>query len=401
VRIFVGNGGGNGELLPLFFAALLFGCSPISPAYRVFDGADSLEFVVDVSEIPRFEAPPEGAAFRGIRPEQWNAIAKIGDPARCIRRVKRLQDLDLRGANRIRVKDHNKNPTLINESLERNDITILEGGRYLLTEPIVVSGDRFLIGEECKAVILDASHSRHGVRIENGNVANLSIVNAQELGIIMERDSLLYRVTVDGTGLNSDTTRGSGISISGWHAHNPRNNCIVSVDSARNYNRSGLSGTTRNGGNADGFEVKFGASDVTFIDAHAYENSDDGYDFWKGGAGSDDAGVAIRVFYSSASRNGRHPTRPNGDGNGFKLGSKNSYESTHPSGNDRGKRLVYGSAACFNKARGFDRNGSPTEIIAVNLKALGNAEPFSEDLIRYYVGRDGHALTCSTPLERR
>ena len=48
--------------------------------------------------------------------------------------------------------------------------------------------------------------------------------------------------------------------------------------------------------------MKYGAYNITFIDAHFHHNSDDGYDFWKGGdeAQIENDGVTIRIFYSSS-----------------------------------------------------------------------------------------------------
>ena len=99
---------------------------------------------------------------------------------------------------------------------------------------------------------------------------------------------------------------------------NSRSNCIVSVEAFNGYNEKKNSGQSKvkspsKGGNADGFAVKFGAHDITFIDTHGHHNSDDGYDFWKAGA---DAPIepkepTIRIFYSSANLNGKNPLTPN------------------------------------------------------------------------------------------
>ena len=126
--------------------------------------------------------------------------------------------------------------------------------------------------------------------------------------------------------LSLKNSKGNGIRSRGKSSHS---NCVVSVESAFGYNEVGNSSVTKKGGNADGFIVNHHAHNITFIDVHAHNNSDDGFDFWKGGA---DAPIAennktIRIFYSSANLNGKNPFTLNGDGQGFKFGSRNENQS--------------------------------------------------------------------------
>ena len=128
---------------------------------------------------------------------------------------------------------------------------------------------------------------------------------------------------------------------------------------------------------------------------HAHHNSDDGFDFWKAGHGApiENDDISIRVFYSSANLNGKNPltTSKNGDGNGFKFGSKDKYQRPKK---DKGARLIYGSVACNNLVRGFDRNGTRTKIIAENLEARSNPKYNFKD-VRRKNSKDEFKLKCS------
>ena len=119
------------------------------------------------------------------------------------------------------------------------------------------------------------------------------------------------------------------------------------------YNEDGAGcGPCTLGGNADGFTAKFGAVDNTFIDAHAYRNSDDGFDFWMGGTSY--------VYFGSAFDSGRIVNRPSGDGNGYKLGRG---EATH---------YLYEAYAYDNIANGFDINGNSLDAVLVSTDARDN-----------------------------
>ena len=62
----------------------------------------------------------------------------------------------------------------------------------------------------------------------------------------------------------------------------------------------------------------------------------------------------------------------NGDGQGFKLGGNYDLKAR-----DHGARLIYGSASCFNKHRGFDKNVSRAKMIL-----LGNDAKKINKIIR-------------------
>jgi hypothetical protein len=307
----------------------------------------------------------ESDYIKGVSKEQWSIIKKIGDPLNCEERIAKLNNLS--GGNLITVEQFNKNKNIINMSLRENKITILDTGEYNIESPIIIRDSSILVGKN--NVIINSSKSNNGVIINLGSVKNLTIYNAKQVGISVFNQSDVYKVLIKNTGIDSPiNNRGYGMYSVGLTSHG---NCIVSVEAFNGYNETGNSKVTRKGGNADGFGVKFGAHDITFIDTHGHHNSDDGYDFWKAG---DEAPIktkepTIRIFYSSANLNGKNPLTPNADGNGFKFGSKNKYNKPK---RDKGARLIYGSVACYNTANGFDRNGTPMKVIGKNLSARGN-----------------------------
>jgi hypothetical protein len=343
----------------------------------------------ELSSIPFNEPLPKGVTYRGVNEEQWKKIKEIGDPLNCGKRV-----FDFQKINNFKIigpLDCENDINCINNALRAHKSVKLKQGKYQIYDSIYLNSNT-LIGEG--NVMIDASNVSKGVIITNpSTLANLRIDHAQDIGVdIYARDSLIYRIVASNTGVKSFmTSKGHGFSVvgSGNKDYDNYSLCIVSAESFNGYNTDGSSKIVRKGGNADGFQVKYGASDITFIDTHAHHNSDDGFDFWKGGIKSENP--AFRIFYSSSNYNGRHPTKPNGDGNGFKFGSSNNYQKLR--GKDEGDRLIYGSVACKNKNRGFDRNKSPTKIISLGNEAKGNKENY-KDVRNKKVKDDLNVLKC-------
>lgn len=311
----------------------------------------------------------ESGYIKGVNEEQWKIIKQIGEPLNCENRIKRIENI--KNGNLISVEQFENNNEIINQSIFMNDVTILDKGEYKLRRTINVQIGKSLIGKE--GVILLSNNTDTAIK-NNGSVSNLTIINAKKYGIKLGYNSDTYKIIIKNTGIDAPlNSQGNGLHSSGADSFG---NCVVSVESMNGYNEMGSSASTRQGGNADGFTVKYGANNITFVDTHAHHNSDDGYDFWKGGAGVklDKSKPTIRIFYSSANYNGKNPLTKNGDGNGFKFGSSDDYQKNR--GNDNGARLIYGSAACFNLSKGFDRNKTSTKIIAKNLHASGNKKGF-------------------------
>jgi len=336
----------------------------------------------------KFIPPTKSEYIRGVSKEQWTIINKIGDPLNCEERIKKINKIET--GNIITPEAFSKNSYLIMKSLYTNKVTILTEGTYNLTYPIRVPYDKYLIGKG--DVIINANFVKTGI-YNSGNIKNLTIQNAKKYGVYLRNFSTTYNVLVTGTGINHPlNSQGNGVHSSGPVSHG---NCVVSVETSFGYNEQGSSQSTVKGGNADGFTVKYGAHDITLIDTHAHHNSDDGYDFWKGGAEIPITNYqpTIRIFYSSANHNGKNPFTPNGDGNGFKFGSWDQYQRNR--GRDQGDRLIYGSVACYNLEKGFDRNRSRMNIITQNLNATGNSVNYKD--VPYPFNKnnlDKSALTC-------
>jgi|TARA_Y100000294_G_scaffold138015_1_gene131185 hypothetical protein len=325
--------------------------------------------------------------IKGVNEDQWAIIDKIGDPLNCQQRIEEVKKAKIDVI--VSYQEFVDHPSIINKSIRENSVTKLEAGEYIINSPINVGKGKILIGETGTRIIgRNTSTAIHNA----GSIANLEVINAKKYGIEVQKNSDTYNVIIKNTGINSpNNSQGVGLQSSGSGSSG---NCVVSVEVLNGYNEIGSSDETAKGGNADGFTVKYGAHDITFIDSHSHHNSDDGFDFWKGGAGADiEKNVpTIRIFYSSANHNGKNPLTTNGDGNGFKFGSWDGYQKNR--GVDKGDRLVYGSVACFNVSNGFDRNKTSTNIITNNLNAVGNKEGF-KDVSSYTTMTDPQALKCS------
>ena len=336
------------------------------------------------------EKTSNGNYIKGVNEDQWAIIEKIGDPLNCKQRIERVKNAKVDAV--VSHQQFLEDPNIINRTIQKNNVTKLEAGDYRITSPINVGNRKTLIGEVGTRII-SSDNWFSAIYIDDwGAIANLEIYNAKRSGIEVRSNTDTYNVIVRNTGINSpNNSIGDGYYSKGTSSSG---NCVVSVEVLNGYNEIGSSEVTKKGGNADGFTVKFGAHDITFIDTHAHYNSDDGFDFWKGGASVDIAKnePTIRIFYSSANHNGKNPLTPNGDGNGFKFGSWDEYQKHK--GKDNGDRLIYGSVACFNASKGFDRNKTSTNIIATNLNAVGNKRGF-KDVPSYNTMTDPHTLKCS------
>ena len=320
---------------------------------------------------------PGYAKYKGVNEEMWDRIAEIGDPLNCRARVEEVsksvtqQTLSACSGN------------CINDALNANDVVELRGGEYTISGTIYVGQDKILKGTLGERVIIRADGVSTGLEVDGGYSSNIEIQFAEEIGVKLRANALVHRVIVGNTGVNP-TSNSAGFGIA-MHGPESKNNCLVSVEAYNGFNEDGAGcESCYNGGNADGFTIKFGANNVTYIDSHAYQNSDDGYDFWKSGTPSDVP--TIRIFYSSANLNGKHPTRSNSDGNGMKFGS---------SSDDYGARLVYGSEACDNLAVGFDRNLTTEAVEIFNSTAKGNYLDFYET-DNEVISSDPNVLTCES-----
>ncbi len=166
----------------------------------------------------------------------------------------------------------------------------------------------------------------------------------------------------------------SGLQLDGGAAHN----LILNVDSYRNYDPE------NNGENADGFAAKFGVGPGNvFRGCRAFDNSDDGFDFWEAGEG-------VRVEESWSFDNGYNLWNdPNfqGDSNGFKLGR------------GTGAHVLIRNLAWGHRANGFDVNGNQTGVTLYHNTAYRNGghnfrfdEMNSAHVLRNNLSVDGRVL---------
>ena len=87
--------------------------------------------------------------------------------------------------------------------------------------------------------------------------------------------------------------------------------------------------------------------------------------------------------------NGKHPFKGNGDGQGFKLGGNYDLKAR-----DHGARLIYGSASCFNKHRGFDKNVSRAKMILLGNDAKKNKQNY-KSVKNKKISDDDNLIKCS------
>src|SRR5450432_3784284 len=136
-------------------------------------------------------------------------------------------------------------------------------------------------------------------------------------------------------------------------------NLVLNTDSYENFDPA------TGGENADGFAAKLriGPGNA-FKGCRAYNNSDDGWDFFA----SDDV-VTIDGSWSFANGKGVNGNNPAGDGNGFKLGGKPT-----SAGEGGAVHLVSNSFAFENLACGYTQNSNPDVPKLTNCGAKDNGQ---------------------------
>jgi hypothetical protein len=189
------------------------------------------------------------------------------------------------------------------------------------------------------------------------------------------------------------------------------NNLIINVDSHDNFDYKTMSGSTANfGGNADGFADKqFTGAGNHYIGCRAWNNSDDGWDFFQRvsnsntiiencicyqngmpyydmsqnprALGVDKPWFDSKVGTQMTDRYGniititldRYPCQ--GNGNGFKMGGagKNPDGTAAPTNH---KILIHHCLAVANNARGFDQNNNGGTMWVYNNTGYDNGVNF-------------------------
>jgi hypothetical protein len=175
--------------------------------------------------------------------------------------------------------------------------------------------------------------------------------------------------------------KAAGLELTGKEGWSPSHNLIVDCDSFHNFDPQ------TNGEDADGFAAKFdtlGPGNV-FRGLRAWNNSDDGYDFWH-------APHPVLIEHCWSFNNGFF--RPEweeqvegnwrGDGLGFKLGQ------------DAAELVLNHVAAFGNKAFGIhdNGNGSPDGVTINNATLVNNAKDGNPVQIRLTDGRPHTVRNC-------
>jgi len=349
--------------------------------------------------FPKNDPLPDGVMYKGVNEDQWKTIKKIGDPLDCQKKLydfQKIQDYQVIGP-----EDCKDNKYCIQSALSKSNHVKLKAGTYNIVTPISLK-NKVLVGDTNGKTLIDAKliNTKESIILKSGIISNIQLENAFDNGIYVSNNSsgsLLYRVKVGNSGANNENSRaGKGVDIWGYNNHS---HCLISVELYNGYNQtsSNLRKSIREkGGNADGLSIKDGPSNITLIDVHSHHNSDDGYDFWNSGNkklwksfGKTKKDPIIRVFYSSALFNGKHPFKGNGDGQGFKLGGNYDLKAR-----DHGARLIYGSASCFNKHRGFDKNVSRAKMILLGNDAKKNKQNY-KSVKNKKISDDDNLIKCS------
>ena len=250
------------------------------------------------------------------------------------------------------------------------DVIVVRGGVYSQTDTISIGTNRNGTEEKPVTVInypgetpvfdfTGQSPGTIGIRLNASHwrIIGLTIRNAGHNGIRMDGShNRLERLIAHN---NHDT----GIHMAGTASHN----LVLNCDSFHNFNTTG-----RVGNNADGFGAKFDnlGPGNHFYGCRAWENSDDGFDFWR-------AQNTIILERSWAFGNGDasvfgHPADFEGGGNGFKLGGD------HQPGHHIVIRcLAFHNFGSSGNAKGFDQNNNTGALTLVHNTAFNNGRNYA------------------------
>ena len=256
------------------------------------------------------------------------------------------------------------------------------------TKYIVISG---YPGEKAILDFHKVAYGTRGVTVH----ANSVYVHIKDLAIAWSGKNNLYN---EGSYCLFENLDIYGSADTGCQMKKGGNNIIKNVDSHDNFDYETMAGTTANfGGNADGFADKqFTGAGNHYIGCRAWNNSDDGWDFYQrvsssntiiencicfqnGPAyydmsnnprakGVDKSWFDSKVGTSMTDRYGntititlaQYPCQ--GNGNGFKMGG----------GQTNHKILIHHSLAVGNYARGFDQNNNAGTMWVYNCSAYQN-----------------------------
>ncbi len=257
------------------------------------------------------------------------------------------------------------------------DTIYLRGGVYQLTSGIQLTNDGTsgqpitITNYPGETPILDGSQIASGDYYGSGgaggwvldgssiswnHISGLEIRGGAMGGIVIRDEShnnIVERLDVHDNGRLSEWD-GKGVSLYGAAS----NNTLRNIDSYENHDLSG--------DNADGFHVSVSGAGNSLIGNRAWNNSDDGFDFFNIQNGTQGAGVLIEgnwAFNNGVDASGN----AEGDGNGFKLGGARA-----GTGGESGGHTVINNLAWNNLSIGFDQNEASNGIVLQNNTAYDN-----------------------------
>jgi len=158
----------------------------------------------------------------------------------------------------------------------------------------------------------------------------------------------------------------------GFQIRNQSHHCLIlNCDSYENADLG--TGTTTQGGNADGFAPKLDLGDsITFRGCRAWLNSDDGWDgYLKATEAGLPDGMTTILENCWTWRNGYYwfdgSTTAAQNGNGFKMGGSANKDQAH-------NFVLVKCLSFYNKAKGYDQNNNAGSISLYNCTAHKNGD---------------------------
>lgn len=266
--------------------------------------------------------------------------------------------------------------------VQPGDVIVVRDGVYSLDDTLRIDANRSGTAEQPVTMfaypgetpILDfeaqgVANNHHGVRLyaDHWHLYGLTIRNAGHNGIRIDGNhNRLERLTVHN---NYDT----GIHIMGSGNAPASHNLVMNSDSYLNFNFGEADGgyRPRIGNNADGLSAKtnVGPGNV-FYGNRAYDNSDDGVDFWE-------ATQRIVLLNNWAFGNGNADNFEfsgtfEGNGNGFKMGGNHKAGYHVAVGN-----IAFENTGASNNGKGFDHNNNTGAFILLHNTAFDNPRNYS------------------------
>jgi len=262
------------------------------------------------------------------------------------------------------------------------DVIVVRDGVYSFSDTLRINASRSgtsdqpvtLFAHPGEAPVLDfeaqgVANNNHGVRLnaDYWHLYGLTIRNAGHNGIRIDGNrNRLERLTVHN---NYDT----GIHIMGSSNAPASHNLVMNSDSFLNFNFGEADGgyRPRIGNNADGLSAKtnVGPGNI-FYGNRAYDNSDDGVDFWE----ADQRVVLMNnwAFGNGNADNFSFSGTFEGNGNGFKLGGNQVAGNHVVVGN-----IAFENTGANNNGKGFDHNNNTGAFTLLHNTAFNNPRNYS------------------------